>query len=97
MTPGRAKIQSWLDKSLRITMTDGRILVGDFLCTDRSGNVILGLCYEYTELDGDGRVLGSVMVPGKHIVKMEVDMSGVTGSRSSHQTSATISMEPSCS
>ncbi|XP_063695580.1 N-alpha-acetyltransferase 38, NatC auxiliary subunit [Culicoides brevitarsis] len=76
LTPGREKLQSWLDKSLRIVMTDSRILVGDFLCTDRAGNVILGMCYEYTDEAAEGRYLGSVMVPGKHIVKMEVDTSG---------------------
>lgn len=83
LTPGREKLQSWLDKSLRIVMTDSRILVGDFLCTDRSGNVILGMCYEYTDEAGEGRYLGSVMVPGKHIVKMEVDVSGKPSYRAS--------------
>uniref|UniRef100_A0A336LG16 CSON008894 protein n=1 Tax=Culicoides sonorensis TaxID=179676 RepID=A0A336LG16_CULSO len=85
LTPGREKLQSWLDKTLRIVMTDSRILVGDFLCTDRSGNVILGMCYEYTDVAGEGRYLGSVMVPGKHIVKMEVDISGKTSYRAGNK------------
>lgn len=78
-------IQSWLDKSLKITMTDSRILVGDFLCTDRTGNIILGLTYEYVDEESEGRYLGSVMVPGKHIVKMEVDMTPATGTRGQHK------------
>merc|ERR1712071_313733 len=28
-------------------MTDGRTLIGQFLCTDRDCNIILGSCYEY--------------------------------------------------
>uniref|UniRef100_A0A336KND8 CSON013032 protein n=1 Tax=Culicoides sonorensis TaxID=179676 RepID=A0A336KND8_CULSO len=67
-------------------MTDFRIQVGDFLCTDRSGIVILGMCYEYTDVAGEGRYLGSVMVPGKHIVKMEVDILGKTSYRTVHFT-----------
>jgi hypothetical protein len=33
-------------------MTDGRVLVGVFLCTDRDGNVILGSCNEYLKPEG---------------------------------------------
>lgn len=32
---------------MKIEMTDGRILIGMFLCTDRDGNVILGSCSEF--------------------------------------------------
>lgn len=65
ITPGRAKLQLWLYRSMRIVMTDGRILVGIFLCTDSDANVILGVCSEYTKDGGDERMLGLVMVPGK--------------------------------
>lgn len=65
ITPGRAKLQLWLYRSMRIVMTDGRILVGIFLCTDSDANVILGVCSEFTKNGGDERMLGLVMVPGK--------------------------------
>lgn len=65
ITPGRAKMQLWLYRSMRIVMTDGRILIGIFLCTDSDANVILGVCSEYTKNGGDERLLGLVMVPGK--------------------------------
>lgn len=65
ITPGRAKLQLWLYRSLRIVMTDGRILVGIFLCTDSAANVILGVCSEFTKNGADERLLGLVMVPGK--------------------------------
>lgn len=64
ITPGRAKLQMWLYRSLRIVMTDGRILIGIFLCTDSDANVILGVCSEFTKDGGDERMLGLVMVPG---------------------------------
>lgn len=64
ITPGRAKLQMWLYRSMRIVMTDGRILIGIFLCTDSDANVILGVCSEFTKDGGDERMLGLVMVPG---------------------------------
>lgn len=62
-------------------MSDGRILIGIFLCTDRDRNIILGSCAEYlppknpgeTEPPEQPRALGLVMVPGKHIVSIHLD------------------------
>jgi len=45
--PKKQKLQQWLNKSLRIEMTDGRVLIGVFLCTDRDSNIILGSCSEF--------------------------------------------------
>lgn len=81
MKPGAVKLRSWLNKSLRIKMSDGRVLIGVFLCTDRDANVILGSCSEYLPESEEGalkaneepRMLGLVMVPGKHIVSVAVD------------------------
>lgn len=77
-SPGRQKLKSWLNKNLKIEMTDGRVLVGVFLCTDRDANVILGSCSEYLQPEEGGgieepRVLGLVMVPGRHIVSIHLD------------------------
>lgn len=81
MKPGAVKLRGWLNKSLRIRMSDGRVLIGIFLCTDRDANVILGSCSEYLPESEEGavkaneepRMLGLVMVPGKHIVSVAVD------------------------
>ncbi|KAJ0171007.1 hypothetical protein K1T71_013206 [Dendrolimus kikuchii] len=62
----KAKLRKWLNMNFRIEMTDGRILIGVFLCTDRDANVILGETEE-------PRVLGLVMVPGRHIVSIQID------------------------
>ncbi|XP_014221478.1 N-alpha-acetyltransferase 38, NatC auxiliary subunit [Trichogramma pretiosum] len=75
-SPGRQKLRSWLNRRLWIKMTDGRILIGSFLCTDRDANIILGLCAEYLSdnLDLEARTLGLVMVPGRHIVSIHLDV-----------------------
>ncbi|KAJ8930335.1 hypothetical protein NQ314_016885 [Rhamnusium bicolor] len=81
MSPGAVKLRSWLNKSFRIEMTDGRVLIGIFLCTDRDANVILGSCSEYLPADSknksvneEPRMLGLVMIPGKHIVSVHIDV-----------------------
>ncbi|OQR75502.1 LSM domain-containing protein 1-like [Tropilaelaps mercedesae] len=74
-TAARAVLSRWINKSLKITMSDGRILVGVFLCVDRDCNVIVGNCSEYLneadlELWADARILGLALVPGRHIVRI---------------------------
>ncbi|XP_046396185.1 N-alpha-acetyltransferase 38-A, NatC auxiliary subunit [Ischnura elegans] len=77
-TPGKMKLRSWLNKNMKIEMTDGRVLIGIFLCTDRNCNIILGSCSEYLKPEDGGsmeepRVLGLVMVPGRHTVSINLD------------------------
>ncbi|BFZ23310.1 hypothetical protein BsWGS_26350 [Bradybaena similaris] len=74
----RQKLERWLNKSMRIKMTDGRTLIGTFVCTDCDCNIIMGSCEEYlkppdSEPREDPRILGLAMVPGKHIVSIEID------------------------
>ena len=45
--PGRATLESWLNETMKIQMTDGRIVIGTFLCTDKDKNIILGNACEY--------------------------------------------------
>ncbi|XP_019898905.1 N-alpha-acetyltransferase 38, NatC auxiliary subunit isoform X2 [Esox lucius] len=75
---GRQKLESLLNKNMRIRMTDGRTLVGLFLCTDRDCNVILGSAQEFLKSSdsfsqGEPRVLGLAMIPGHHVVSIEVE------------------------
>jgi small nuclear ribonucleoprotein (snRNP)-like protein len=44
---GRVLLSKWLNSNMRVKITDGRILIGLFLCTDRDQNIILGQCQEY--------------------------------------------------
>ncbi|KAK7165180.1 hypothetical protein R3I94_003526 [Phoxinus phoxinus] len=80
----RCKLENLLNKSMRIRMTDGRTLVGLFLCTDRDCNVILGSAQEFLKStgtqctpdsfsQGEPRVLGLAMIPGHHVVSIEVE------------------------
>jgi len=80
LTQGRKMLRSYLNKNMKIKLTDGRILIGIFLCTDKDANVILGTCDEYLNEDslenshlGERRMLGLAMVPGRHIVSIHVD------------------------
>jgi len=43
------KLRKLLNKTLKITLTDGRTLVGTFLCIDKFKNIILGGCQETTK------------------------------------------------
>ncbi|EEC15338.1 LSM domain-containing protein, putative [Ixodes scapularis] len=51
----RERLQQWLNKSMKIEMSDGRTLIGTFLCTDRDQNVILGSCSEFLKPEGADR------------------------------------------
>lgn len=85
-SPGALQLRKWLNKTLKIEMSDGRVLIGIFLCTDRDANIILGSCSEYLPEDiksdetcdssnstEEPRMLGLVMVPGKHIISICID------------------------
>lgn len=135
-TRARQQLESLLNKTMRIRMTDGRTLVGCFLCTDRDCNVILGSAQEFLKPSGqcpgnthlppgnggnsqqgisscrpyctplfsgarrmfascsdtltffffpdsfsagEPRVLGLAMVPGHHIVSIEVQRESLSG------------------
>ena len=65
----RSKLRSWLGQTLKIVITDGRIIVGTFVCTDRDGNVILENSREYSntmEDNNEPRLLCLALVPGRH-------------------------------
>ena len=47
LSQGRRLLRSFLNKNMKIKLTDGRVLIGIFLCTDKDANVILGTCDEY--------------------------------------------------
>ena len=43
----REVLSGWLNKIMRVEITDGRVLVGTFLCTDKDQNIILGATQEF--------------------------------------------------
>ncbi|OAA46862.1 LSM domain-containing protein [Metarhizium rileyi] len=83
-----AYLCSLLNQNFRVYTTDGRLFRGNFKCTDPDKNIILANTHEYRRpsrpclIDGpDGsstpdmtsRFLGLVVVPGRDIVKMELE------------------------
>ncbi|KAI1425118.1 hypothetical protein F5Y12DRAFT_393301 [Xylaria sp. FL1777] len=90
-------LKSLINKTLRIYVTDGRMFIGTFKCTDTDCNVVISLTYEYRQpsqqklieaasaaaaadansttikADMASIYLGLVVIPGEHIVKMEVE------------------------
>ena len=82
---------------MKIKLTDGRVLVGIFLCTDKDANVILGSCNEYLTEEsaekfyaGEPRMLGLAMVRGCHIVSIHVDDSTVASTTPAPRSSPTF-------
>lgn len=70
-TPNIQKLASYLNFKARIKITDGRVFIGTFMCIDKQKNVILANTREYRE--DEERLVGLVMIPGEHLVKMETE------------------------
>jgi len=71
---GKELLRTLLNKTLRIRLTAGRTLVGQFLCVDRDCNIIIGSSSEYSndKLEGEPRILGLSMIPGRHAKSIQV-------------------------
>ena len=77
--PAVTAVRERLNDVLRITLDDGRVVVGNFQCFDKQRNVLLYEAKEQRYTDGKTlpspprapdfeRHLGLVLVPRKHIV-----------------------------
>ena len=72
----RDQLRDWLNKPMRVSIVDGRVLVGVLLCTDRDQNLILGNCNEYIGSPNEQeefRALGLALIPGQHIQSIHID------------------------
>jgi len=68
-------LQALMSKMVRLSLTDGRIIVGTLACTDNTPNIIITSADEYWKKDGvDGfiRHLGTITICGKHITDVSV-------------------------
>jgi small nuclear ribonucleoprotein (snRNP)-like protein len=61
-----------LDKRLKVTVPDGRILTGHFSCLDKQGNLVLSRTTQVSSL-GTERFLGVVVVPSRQRVRCELE------------------------
>ncbi len=72
------KLKEWLNRPLKVELSDGRTVLGSFLCTDNGPNIILGGTREFwlnpdtgQMCDGaESRLIGLAMVPCQHIKKL---------------------------
>ena len=87
-SPAIARLRLLIGRTLRIQISDSRLFLGTFACTDRERNVILTNTEEF-RLDAlaaatsQGRYVGMVMIPWKYVTKAEVEGSvqGLSDSR----------------
>ena len=61
---------------MQITVLDGRVLVGDFICLDKQGNIILYNTVERLMRDGilEEKSLGQVLVPAEQRKTCDVEV-----------------------
>jgi small nuclear ribonucleoprotein (snRNP)-like protein len=52
-TPDRPDVSKLLGNTIRILITDGRVIEGDFSCIDKDLNIILGTSVEYHGVKSD--------------------------------------------
>ena len=52
---GRLFLKELLNKRLRISIKDGRVIDGHFMCTDNSCNIVLSNCEEFLTQEDIGR------------------------------------------
>ena len=43
----KERLRKYLNRRLKITLSDGRFVTGDLLCTDKDMNLVLGNCEEH--------------------------------------------------
>ncbi|KAI9361431.1 hypothetical protein BD770DRAFT_383397 [Pilaira anomala] len=65
------KLESYLNFKSRVKITDGRTFIGTFVCIDKQKNIILAHTEEFR--GAEKRMVGLVMIPGKHLVKIETE------------------------
>ncbi len=72
-----AMLRSTLNQFYRITIQDGRIFIGCFVCIDKGKNMVLANTEEFLPGAADktkGRFVGLVMIPWRWVVKAEVEV-----------------------
>ena len=59
-------------KTIRVTLSDQRVVKGRLECLDNGKNLILGDAYQ-VEQDSKQYFIGYAMLPGHHIVNVEME------------------------
>lgn len=66
----RSFLQSLLDRVIRVELSDDRVVVGRLACIDNYGNLIIEDSIVHNA-DVEQHI-ASVMVPGKHVIKLGI-------------------------
>eukprot|EP00030_Apusomonadida_sp_AF-17_P007638 a842295_38.p1 GENE.a842295_38~~a842295_38.p1 ORF type:complete len:122 (+),score=3.61 a842295_38:48-368(+) len=81
-SPAVLAFQGFLGRSVRIEVSDARVLRGVFRCVDHEGNMVVSQCHEFRKVPDapvETRFFNLVIVPGVHIRKLEVEMPAGSG------------------
>lgn len=76
------ELRTFLGQSVRVVLSDSRVIEGELHCIDRELNLVINFAHEIHHLEDAmedplpesvvTRNVGSAMVPGSHIVKVLV-------------------------
>ncbi|KAI5286698.1 hypothetical protein KEM52_001887, partial [Ascosphaera acerosa] len=81
-------LESLLGRTLRVQASDGRLFVGEFKCTDKDRNIILGLTHEYRAPDAAAVNAAAAAAAGE-LAGASTDF---THTRSQSQTTLRVNM-----
>ena len=65
-------VQSLLGKRIKVTLNDGRWLIGNFYCTDKDLNLCISNCEEFVSEEKPARQIGIAMVTKESLEKIYV-------------------------
>ena len=75
-----ARAQELLGSQLRVTLSDGRVLLGRLHCLDWKQNILLRDTAEVAQAGSPGRkALGLVAVEARHVTRYEVEAPAAAG------------------
>eukprot|EP00466_Bigelowiella_natans_P002674 jgi/Bigna1/70148/fgenesh1_pg.11_\ len=83
------RLRAYIGNPIKVTVSDGRVMIGRFQCCDDHVNVIMT---ETHQVFADGkekpRHLGQILIPGQHISKIQIFLGNVPEPEPSEEAKA---------